>query len=444
MAMAQKEAGDRKSARQATREAAGAGGFGEGGFRAGAVILLALTSCILFVITLYAFLGEQQGRDRGDTRAPSSTGVTAIGLGGLNELLRRVDRRLEPKAGVKGRASPGAVVLVSDLNDEARLRQARYRFENARAILVILPKWRIPWFTFGRKFAEQVWLTPSSEPQNAAAEAMKAGLASATARPKILREPGAFAAPSRNPLGVAPSIDKAQLLVGGGLTPIVANADGAMLLAEIPTADAGLPPLFILSDPDPLLNHALDEGDNALFAVRLIELLGGEDAVVAFDDGPGAPRTPASFWFAMFEPPLIAITIAIIALFAGLGLIALARFGGRAPDRPGQAAGKEALLDAAASLLRQGDGDRFVIRRFLEETMRDVAAQLQAPSLPERTALIKWLAQLERARRARLSVTALDEAVAEITRSRAIRPERLTDLARDINAWREEMLRGHA
>ena len=84
------------------------------------------------------------------------------------------------------------------------------------------------------------------------------------------------------------------------------------------------------NDPDPLLNHGIDEGDNALFAIRLIELLGGDDAVIAFDDGPGAPRTPASFWIAMFEPPLIAITIAIAALFAGLGLIAIARFGSRA------------------------------------------------------------------------------------------------------------------
>lgn len=417
---------------------------GEGGFRAASLVMVALAASALFLLALYALLGERDGRDRGDARAPSANGVTAIGLGALNDMLRRLDYPVVAKAGVSGEAPVGAVVIVTDLNDAARLQETRYRFEQAGTILVVLPKWRIPWSTFGRRFAERVWRVPSSEPTRAAANAMKAGRAESEAKPGLEREEGAFSPPTRNPLSVAPTIDKAQLLTGGGLIPVIARADGAMLLAEVPVDDSRLPPLFILSDPDPLLNHGVDDGENAEFAIRLLEWLGAGDGGVAFDDGPGAPKSPASFWASLFEPPLLAVTIAILALFGALGLLALGRFGSRAVDRPGQAAGKEALLDAAAALLRQGDGDRIVIRRFLEESMRDAAARLSAPSMTERTALLDWFDKVEQTRRMRRRLKELDQAVAaaEAAPRSAARPERLTALAQEINAWREEMLRG--
>ena len=419
---------------------------GEAGFRAGAVVAVVTVAGLLFLVALYAFLSERSGPDQGDRRAPSSTGVTAIGLGAFNALLRRLDRTVEAKAGVEDARyfRRGSVVIVSDANDEKRLRDLRHRYDRAGAIVVVLPKWRIPWLTFGDRFAERVWLISKSEPQRAADHLRKAGLAREAEPLELERQDGAFAAPARNPLSIAPTIEKAQLLRGGGLEPVIAAADGAMLLAQIPTRRDGLPPLYVLSDPDPLLNHGLDDGDNALFAIRLVEWLGGTRAPIAFDDGPGAPTTPASFWIALFKPPLIAVTFAVIALFMALGLLAIARFGSRAADRPGQAAGKEALLDAAAALLRQGDGDRIVIRRFFDETARDVARALQGPRQEDDRGLIGWLEQAERARRVAPRIASLNRAVASAETGARPSAEALTALAQDINAWREEMLSGHA
>ncbi|MEL6978963.1 MAG: DUF4350 domain-containing protein [Pseudomonadota bacterium] len=418
---------------------------GEGGFNIAVVIGVVLTASLLFAAALYASLSGREGRDPGDERAPSSQGVTAIGLGAFATMLEELGRDVEHDAEQAGR---GAIIVISDARtgtaeQRERLLALRYRHHSAESVLLILPKWRLPRRAFGRRFAQEVDLAPRSAPTRAIDAALDA-LGSFT-NPSIDRRDGALPAPRRNTLGLDPEIETAQVMRSEGLAPLIAVSGGAMLLGEAEIGgDDGLPRLFILSDPDPLLNHGLDDGENAAFAARLIARLGPADAQIAFDDGPAPPRIPPNFWAALFEPPLIAVTFAILALFMVIGLIGLARFGGREPDRPGQAAGKDALLDASAALLRQGDGDRAVIRRFFDETLKDVGARLQAPDLSKREALAAWLTSLERKRAPSRALYDLETRVSAAAAGPRPTADALTALARDINAWREEMLRGHA
>ncbi|MEM6491735.1 MAG: hypothetical protein AAF684_07545, partial [Pseudomonadota bacterium] len=351
---------------------------GEAGFNTGALVAVVVIAGALFTAALYAALGEQTGRDPGDLRAPSATGQSAVGVGALADLMRGLDWAVETRAGEPGRSPVGAVVLVTDVLNSGRVEEAADRHRDAEAVLIMLPKWRIRELQFGRRFASRVRRVAEFSVRAAVDWALIAGGADAAGPAPAVRQ-GESDAARRIATGDVPSAptlaDPQTLAQDDRLRPVASLEDGSILLAEIIPDDPFGPPMFVLSDPDPLLNHGLDDGANAEFAVRLFEYLAdGRTTVLAIDDGPAPRTTPASFWFAMFEPPLAAVTLAILALFLVLGLISVARFGTRATDRPGQAAGKEALLDAAAALLRQGDGDRFVIRRFFEETVRDLGA----------------------------------------------------------------------
>lgn len=414
-------------------------GGGGAGFSAAMLGGAAALGAVLLIIALYVAVGEQRGRDPGDARAPSSTGVSAIGLRALADLARGLDLEVEANAGGLDHAAGASVVLVSDAEDSERLSSARWRYDGAEAVLVILPKWRLPYRAFGRRFAKEVQPVALSTAEKALSDLI-AGLGYTDF--EVLRATGPLPRPALNAIGVAPTIDAPQLMRGRALRPLIARADGAMLLAEAAFQEDGLPRLFILSDPDPLLNHGIDDGDNAVFAMRLVERLGGPTPFLGFDDGPGAAVTPATFWASLFQPPLIAITAALLVLFAAIGLIGLSRFGPRLSDRPGLAAGKALLLDAAAALLRQGDGDRAVIRRFFEETLRDVGARLHAPDLRETERLRDWLAEAEKTRQPQTGVATLSAEVAALAEGPRPRAERLTMLAREISGWREEMLRG--
>lgn len=423
----------------AEREGRMSGGGGGAGFSAAMLAGAAALGAVLLIIALYAAVGSQKGRDPGDARAPSAKSVSAIGLRALADLMREHSGAVALDAGVWDQAGEATVILVSDTVDSGRLSDARWRYEGADAVLVILPKWRRGYRSFGRRFAREVRKVSVSEAQKALNDLIaELGYTDF----EVFRSAGAFGRPALNAIGPTPEISDPQLMRGRALRPLIARPDGAMLLAEAAFENDRLPRLFILSDPDPVMNHGIDDGDNALFAVRLLERLGGAPPNLGFDDGPGAPVTPASFWASLFEPPLVAISIAVLALFAALGLIGLARFGPRLADRPGLAAGKALLLDAAAALLRQGEGDRAVIRRFFEETLRDVGARLQAPDLTDGEKLRDWLAQAERARRPHVGVESLSAEVAALSQGPRPRAERLTQLAGEINGWREEMLRG--
>ncbi|MEM9724302.1 MAG: hypothetical protein AAF909_02420 [Pseudomonadota bacterium] len=429
----------------------GAPSGGEAGFNTGALIAVVLIAAALFTAALYASLGEQTGRDRGDLRAPSANGQSAVGVGGLADLMRGLAWEVETRAGEPGFSPAGAVVLVTDVLNSRRLEEAADRHRDAEAVLIMLPKWRIRELQFGRRFASRVRRVPLFSVRGAVNGALEAGGAASIGPSPAVRQ-GESAKARRVAIGDLPSAptlaDPQTLAQDDRLRPLATLEDGSTLVAEIIADDPFGPPMFLLSDPDPLLNHGLDDGANAAFAVRLFEYLAdGRTTLLAIDHGPAPRTTPASFWFAMFEPPLAAVTLAILALFLVLGLISVARFGTRATDRPGQAAGKDALLDAAAALLRQGDGDRFVIRRFFEETVRDLGARLQAPAGADHAALLRWLRQMERTRLSgaageRRDGASLEAEVEALVASGRPNAELMTALAQEINRWREEMLRG--
>jgi hypothetical protein len=161
------------------------------------------------------------------------------------------------------------------------------------------------------------------------------------------------------------AVDGTQL--PGSFHPLIADRDGVVL------AQIGPTPLYVLADPDLIDNAGLKSFDHARAALALIDWLATSSHThnIAFDvtlNGLGHARSPLTL---AFDPPFLAMTLAIAVIMVLLGLAALARFGAPRRRERAIAFGKAALVDNSAALVRKAGrahrlGGRYaaVIRAF--------------------------------------------------------------------------------
>lgn len=167
-----------------------------------------------------------------------------------------------------------------------------------------------------------------------------------------------------------------QTIAGKDLRPLVVDGSGRIVLAQ-----AGTQPFYILADPDLINNRGLRTERQARAALALLDFLNSTDAdTILFDvtsNGLGASRSPLKL---LFEPPFLAVTLAIAAALLLAGVQALTRFG--SPRRPERAIafGKTALVDNTAVLVRNAGRELGVGRRYADVARRRAAVLLRAPA----------------------------------------------------------------
>jgi hypothetical protein len=131
------------------------------------------------------------------------------------------------------------------------------------------------------------------------------------------------------------------------LEPVITDGAGGIVLGRIGE-------LYILSDPDLLDNAAMKDPQNAAAAIRLLDWLNYEsEDPIGFDvvlNGLGGNR---SLLRLAFDPPFLAMTLALAAMIVLLGLRALGRFGPPRLRERALAFGKAALVDNGAMLVRK-------------------------------------------------------------------------------------------
>ena len=140
-----------------------------------------------------------------------------------------------------------------------------------------------------------------------------------------------------------------QIVQGPGLTPLLTDLTG-----NIVPAQTGRPPLDLLSAPDLLSNKGVKDLRQAAAALALLDWLnsGGADAI-NFDvtlNGFGRSQSPLKL---AFDPPFLAMTLAIAAALLLASLYALGRFGAARRRERTIAFGKAALVDNSAAMIRK-------------------------------------------------------------------------------------------
>jgi hypothetical protein len=232
-----------------------------------------------------------------------------------------------------------------------------------------------------------------------------------------------------------------QFIKSDKLRPVVAKGK-QILVGELTKDDHRI---FVLSDPDVLSNHGLENPDNAAFAVALLGKLRTGDGPIVFDEALNSvPAGGPNIMDHLFKPPLLPGSLLALVAAALLLWATMPRFGAADPPAPALESGKRGLIDNIASLVGFSRRRAAIMARFVEATIQDVARQLHAPRGLAGAELAAWLDRVGKARGVHMDVApsiAEADALAEAKRPD---PGRLVALARTISAWKQEIIDGPA
>jgi len=366
---------------------------------------------------------------------PNTSSYSAIGHKGLVELLKKLDRPVLVSGYQSGKRAAEAGLLVLSEPDSGRRDDIIQLMDEGARILVILPKW------YAESDADNPdWVTES---RLAYAGWIREILNALSLPSDLIRYAGPAADLEwrHDDITTEPTIASPQLLDPSDVHPIMVCDEG-VLLGWLSWNDDRV---FVLSDPDILSNHGLGRGDNAVLAMEIFDHLCAPDDVIVFDETLHGFGGEPGFWREMLTFPLVlvlahALLTTLVLVWAGMS-----RFGAPRKPPPGILAGKESLIDNTAELVRFGGHSGHSLGRYFVAALRDVSGSLHAPEGLERAALINWLRALGKARGRVRDLGALEKAVETVAREgrrRKGQEHRVVKAARDIHAWREEILHG--
>jgi hypothetical protein len=242
-------------------------------------------------------------------------------------------------------------------------------------------------------------------------------------------------------LGGTIEFNDLQVITGSKLKPILALHEGIVIGAL-----NGPGQQWVLSDPDLISNHGLDEADNALVAIRLIERLRPSGGVVMFDETIHGFESRPNLVKAAFELPFVLVTISgaiAIALSVWAGMT---RFGRPEPAGRALQPGKVTLIRTTADLLQQANrrsGEvELVLGRYLRAQIADMLARLNAPRGLDERRQVMWLDDIAETRRITRRLRPTAEAVDNMVKGGSLDPARALRIAIDLHAWKQEFLDG--
>ena len=295
------------------------------------------------MLVLGAYAPDLKPSKNGGTHA-QSTGAT--GFAGLYRLAEATGRNPSVVRDATGYETDDLLVL-SPPNGTISVSEALGP-RDERPTLMILPKWATQADPKISGWVRATGLYPRFVPEGVLAPATKL---------KVLRVRGGGPLTTDTEMYdsrtgalarfVAPNV--LQTISGEGLRPIITDSAGRIVLGEVASNH-----VYVLADPDLLSNQAMRDPQRAAAALALLDFLGPEEPDgISFDlmlNGLGRQPNPLQL---AFEPPFLAMTLAVVAVLILVGIHAFGRFGAASARPRAIAFGKAALVDNTAALVRK-------------------------------------------------------------------------------------------
>lgn len=404
----------------------GRAGSEPGVFSTITIALIVLIGVLAFgaMLVLGAYAPDMRSGRNGGTHAMSNA---ATGFSGLYRLAEATGRNPEIARNVKSLTMDELVVLSPPLGSTPVGDHTEIRAD--KPTLMILPKWQTKADPQRAGWVRYTGLYPRSVPQGVLAPQTRLKITITPSRGAPLLSSEALG-PDR--LG-APIRFKAprplQTMAGTGgvnLLPLITDGAGRIVLAQL-----GDTQFYILSDPDLLSNRGMRDPDQGRAALALLDVLNGGAKRIVFDvtlNGLGQSPSPLKL---AFDPPFLAMTLAIVAVLLLVGLHALGRFGPAERRRRAIAFGKAALVDNSAALVRKAGREGRLGGRYVQVIRERAAIAFGVPGKLRGTAATD--AYLDRVTR-RTKFTAL-AANAE----RAETPLGVLAAARALHDWQGDV-----
>jgi hypothetical protein len=177
-----------------------------------------------------------------------------------------------------------------------------------------------------------------------------------------------------------------QSISGEDVIPML-TLQGRTLLAEV-----GDQALYVLADPDIMNNHGLANPRTARAAVEIIRRLNSTGAKsVGFDLTLNGFSRQANVLKLIFEPPFLALTLALFVAALLAGFHGASRFGPeRRPERV-IAFGKAALVDNSAGVLRMAGREHRTGEAYAQLVREEAKRRVGAPALLKDDSLDAYL-----------------------------------------------------
>ena len=424
---------------------------GESIFSRRLLIVWIVAAALTFAVSLF-FMGS---KDQGDTVGPSAFSRSAIGYAGIADVLQKLGIDVvKSRYDSLGKLAPGSVMVIAEPRPSPATERTLRTLLKADTILLVLPKW-----TGEPSKRKSTWLGEAALLSRADAAWVLHFVAPLA---DVVRSDEASW--TTNTFAIAPTLQAPiQLMSGSGLRPLIGGKDG-MLLGEVSRGNGEflllsdpLKPLqrgavvthkraiWVLSDPDIMSNHGFAVAGNAALAVAMIKhLLAGSGRVVFDETLHGFTSEPAGPLLLLFRFPFIVATIQGALAIALLLWATLGRFGAPQPAPPPISAGRLGLLQNIAKLVEFTGHHEVMVRRYVFETVRDVARQLHAPRGLSTAALVAWLQRVGAARGISTDCGALISETETLADGRRRSAASLVRLARDIHRWRGEIVDGRS
>jgi hypothetical protein len=221
-----------------------------------------------------------------------------------------------------------------------------------------------------------------------------------------------------------------QTIEGESLSMLVGVPGSGAMVAQL-----GDQPHYVVADPDLLNNHGLSNPDTASAAIEILaRLMPDPDGTIHFDTTLGGAGGGRNMLRSMFEPPFLAMTLALVVAALLAGIHGAARFG---PARRAQRAipfGKAALVENSAGLVRLARREVRLGGGYADVIRDDAGRASAAPANLQGEALEAYLDRFSKAGEPQFS------ALAHEVRNAQDRGQ-LIAAARALFRWKKDMIR---
>ncbi len=228
-----------------------------------------------------------------------------------------------------------------------------------------------------------------------------------------------------------PRIEEMQLVEGDNLFPLIETDEGVLLGVYSDWRRD----FFVLADPDLIANHGFGGAEaNAALAFEAIRMAAGDRRAVYFDEIIHGHGLAGGFWRSLLRYPLVLTVIhgllaLLVMIWAGVRA-----FGPRLPTPPAVPPGKAFLIDHVARVIRLGRHDDYLVQRYLDDSLREVAAHFHLEG--------GTIAEIEKRLEPRARARALPFDPASWRRTARRGGHGAIEAARRIHRWKKEMVHG--
>ena len=362
------------------------------------------------------------------TAGANAYSVSAVGHRAFVELLDRAGVPVVlSRSETIGRDRAGSLAILAEPASPDQARELAQQVGWGPTVLLVLPKWRGQADPLNTRWVADASLLDTG---------WVTGILEAFVPGASIVRSGSVTGWQTNSLGPAPTIEQPQLIRGGRIRPLVASEAG-ILLGEV---RRGISRVWVLSDPDVLANHGIWRGDNASFALALVDALRDGDGPVVIDETIHGFLATPSLWRALLEPPFLPAMLQAVVALALLVWAGAMRFGRPAPQSQAVKPGAMTLVDTGANLLRSGPHGGYLLQAYGDLIVQDVARRLQAPKAMRARQLDMWFERIGRARSTRHSYSDLRRALDTAGDGKARGASGILTTARRLYRWRRDLL----